>query len=178
MGTFLGHTLHMGSPPPAPVSPGDAPGRGCPRWAGGTWATRGKLQVEVLSRCPPASRGLHLHRLPGGEEDGGRAARQGERWGGGRGGDRDPPLRAQTSGVAWGHAVRRHLCGTRVGWPQAPAGGDLSPPSVPPAQIPAAMTAEELTFEILDRRKIVVKEKDYWSCFEVNEREEAGWCGA
>jgi len=38
------------------------------------------------------------------------------------------------------------------------------------------MTAEELTFEILDRRKIVVKEKDYWSCFEVNEREEAGWC--
>ncbi|XP_035754939.1 arf-GAP with Rho-GAP domain, ANK repeat and PH domain-containing protein 1-like, partial [Egretta garzetta] len=40
-------------------------------------------------------------------------------------------------------------------------------------KIPAAMTAEELTFEILDRRKIVVKEKDYWSCFEVNEREEA-----
>lgn len=38
------------------------------------------------------------------------------------------------------------------------------------------MTAEELTFEILDRRKIVMKEKDYWSCFEVNEREEAGWC--
>ncbi|XP_075270561.1 arf-GAP with Rho-GAP domain, ANK repeat and PH domain-containing protein 1 isoform X2 [Opisthocomus hoazin] len=40
-------------------------------------------------------------------------------------------------------------------------------------KIPATMTAEELTFEILDRRKIVVKEKDYWSCFEVNEREEA-----
>ncbi|XP_074960130.1 arf-GAP with Rho-GAP domain, ANK repeat and PH domain-containing protein 1 isoform X5 [Phalacrocorax aristotelis] len=40
-------------------------------------------------------------------------------------------------------------------------------------KIPAAMTAEELTFEILDRRKIVMKEKDYWSCFEVNEREEA-----
>lgn len=40
------------------------------------------------------------------------------------------------------------------------------------------MTAEELTFEILDRRKIVTKEKDYWSCFEVNEREEAGqWPG-
>ncbi|XP_064297678.1 arf-GAP with Rho-GAP domain, ANK repeat and PH domain-containing protein 1 isoform X1 [Phalacrocorax carbo] len=40
-------------------------------------------------------------------------------------------------------------------------------------KIPAAMTAEELTFEILDRRKVVMKEKDYWSCFEVNEREEA-----
>ncbi|KAI6079240.1 Arf-GAP with Rho-GAP domain, ANK repeat and PH domain-containing protein 1 isoform X2 [Aix galericulata] len=44
-------------------------------------------------------------------------------------------------------------------------------------KIPATMTAEELTFEILDRRKIVTKEKDYWSCFEVNEREEAGRCG-
>ncbi|XP_072776239.1 arf-GAP with Rho-GAP domain, ANK repeat and PH domain-containing protein 1 isoform X8 [Taeniopygia guttata] len=40
-------------------------------------------------------------------------------------------------------------------------------------KIPATMTAEELTFEILDRRKIVMKEKDYWSCFEVNEKEEA-----
>ncbi|XP_068275049.1 arf-GAP with Rho-GAP domain, ANK repeat and PH domain-containing protein 1 [Nyctibius grandis] len=40
-------------------------------------------------------------------------------------------------------------------------------------KIPATMTAEELTFEILDRRKVVMKEKDYWSCFEVNEREEA-----
>ncbi|NXF73215.1 ARAP1 protein, partial [Sclerurus mexicanus] len=40
-------------------------------------------------------------------------------------------------------------------------------------KVSATMTAEELTFEILDRRKIVVKEKDYWSCFEVNEKEEA-----
>ncbi|XP_010167855.2 arf-GAP with Rho-GAP domain, ANK repeat and PH domain-containing protein 1, partial [Antrostomus carolinensis] len=40
-------------------------------------------------------------------------------------------------------------------------------------KIPATMTAEELTLEILDRRKIIMKEKDYWSCFEVNEREEA-----
>ncbi|XP_030412327.1 arf-GAP with Rho-GAP domain, ANK repeat and PH domain-containing protein 1 isoform X1 [Gopherus evgoodei] len=40
-------------------------------------------------------------------------------------------------------------------------------------KIPATMTAEELTFEILDRRKIETKEKEYWSCFEVNEREEA-----
>ncbi|XP_048018040.1 arf-GAP with Rho-GAP domain, ANK repeat and PH domain-containing protein 1 isoform X2 [Megalobrama amblycephala] len=39
-------------------------------------------------------------------------------------------------------------------------------------KIPAAMTAAELTFEILDRRKISVKEKDYWCCFEVNEKEE------
>ncbi|XP_075775744.1 arf-GAP with Rho-GAP domain, ANK repeat and PH domain-containing protein 1 isoform X1 [Pelodiscus sinensis] len=40
-------------------------------------------------------------------------------------------------------------------------------------KIPATMTAEELTFEILDRRKMVMREKEYWSCFEVNEREEA-----
>ncbi|XP_074873768.1 arf-GAP with Rho-GAP domain, ANK repeat and PH domain-containing protein 1 isoform X3 [Carettochelys insculpta] len=40
-------------------------------------------------------------------------------------------------------------------------------------KIPATMTAEELTFEILDRRKITMREKEYWSCFEVNEREEA-----
>uniref|UniRef100_A0A8C2A0C1 ArfGAP with RhoGAP domain, ankyrin repeat and PH domain 1 n=1 Tax=Cyprinus carpio TaxID=7962 RepID=A0A8C2A0C1_CYPCA len=39
-------------------------------------------------------------------------------------------------------------------------------------KIPATMTAAELTFEILDRRKITVKEKDYWCCFEVNEKEE------
>ncbi|XP_030632660.1 arf-GAP with Rho-GAP domain, ANK repeat and PH domain-containing protein 1 [Chanos chanos] len=40
-------------------------------------------------------------------------------------------------------------------------------------KIPATMTAAELTFEILDRRKISVREKDYWNCFEVNEKEEA-----
>ncbi|XP_072546975.1 arf-GAP with Rho-GAP domain, ANK repeat and PH domain-containing protein 1 isoform X2 [Salminus brasiliensis] len=39
-------------------------------------------------------------------------------------------------------------------------------------KIPASMTAAELTFEILDRRKIAVKEKDYWCCFEVNDKEE------
>ncbi|KAL7825327.1 hypothetical protein AOLI_G00325340 [Acnodon oligacanthus] len=39
-------------------------------------------------------------------------------------------------------------------------------------KIPATMTAAELTFEMLDRRKITVKEKDYWCCFEVNEKEE------
>ncbi|XP_050985944.1 arf-GAP with Rho-GAP domain, ANK repeat and PH domain-containing protein 1 isoform X2 [Labeo rohita] len=39
-------------------------------------------------------------------------------------------------------------------------------------KIPATMTAAELTFEILDRRKISVKEKDYWCCFEVNDKEE------
>uniref|UniRef100_A0A2K6G8H5 ArfGAP with RhoGAP domain, ankyrin repeat and PH domain 1 n=1 Tax=Propithecus coquereli TaxID=379532 RepID=A0A2K6G8H5_PROCO len=40
-------------------------------------------------------------------------------------------------------------------------------------KIPASMTAEELTLEILDRRNVGVREKDYWTCFEVNEREEA-----
>ncbi|XP_053535167.1 arf-GAP with Rho-GAP domain, ANK repeat and PH domain-containing protein 1 isoform X2 [Ictalurus punctatus] len=39
-------------------------------------------------------------------------------------------------------------------------------------KIPATMTAAELVFEILDRRKISIKEKDYWCCFEVNEKEE------
>ncbi|XP_025212737.1 arf-GAP with Rho-GAP domain, ANK repeat and PH domain-containing protein 1 isoform X5 [Theropithecus gelada] len=40
-------------------------------------------------------------------------------------------------------------------------------------KIPASMTAEELTLEILDRRNVGIREKDYWTCFEVNEREEA-----
>ncbi|XP_028817629.1 arf-GAP with Rho-GAP domain, ANK repeat and PH domain-containing protein 1 isoform X2 [Denticeps clupeoides] len=39
-------------------------------------------------------------------------------------------------------------------------------------KVPGAMTASELTCEILDRRKIRVREKDYWCCFEVNEKEE------
>lgn len=42
------------------------------------------------------------------------------------------------------------------------------------SQIPASMTAEELTLEILDRRNVGIREKDYWTCFEVNEREETG----
>ncbi|CAB1348223.1 unnamed protein product, partial [Coregonus sp. 'balchen'] len=33
-------------------------------------------------------------------------------------------------------------------------------------KIPGSMTAAELTCEILDRRKIQVREKDYWSCWE------------
>uniref|UniRef100_A0A8C0T095 ArfGAP with RhoGAP domain, ankyrin repeat and PH domain 1 n=1 Tax=Canis lupus familiaris TaxID=9615 RepID=A0A8C0T095_CANLF len=40
-------------------------------------------------------------------------------------------------------------------------------------KIPASMTAEELTLEILDRRNVGIRERDYWTCFEVNEREEA-----
>lgn len=36
------------------------------------------------------------------------------------------------------------------------------------------MTAEELALEILDRRNVSIREKDYWTCFEVNEKEEAG----
>ncbi|XP_023648298.1 arf-GAP with Rho-GAP domain, ANK repeat and PH domain-containing protein 1 isoform X4 [Paramormyrops kingsleyae] len=39
-------------------------------------------------------------------------------------------------------------------------------------KIPATMIAAELTFEILDRRKISVRDKDYWCCFEVNEKDE------
>ncbi|XP_064157726.1 arf-GAP with Rho-GAP domain, ANK repeat and PH domain-containing protein 1-like isoform X2 [Anguilla rostrata] len=39
-------------------------------------------------------------------------------------------------------------------------------------KIPATMTAAELVVEILDRRKISLREKDYWCCFEVNEKEE------
>ncbi|XP_069496367.1 arf-GAP with Rho-GAP domain, ANK repeat and PH domain-containing protein 1 isoform X3 [Ambystoma mexicanum] len=39
-------------------------------------------------------------------------------------------------------------------------------------KIPATMTADQLTFEILERRQVQRKEKDCWSCFEVNEKEE------
>lgn len=51
-------------------------------------------------------------------------------------------------------------------------GADWSPPGS--VQIPASMTAEELALEILDRRNVSTREKDYWTCFEVNEKEEAG----
>lgn len=36
------------------------------------------------------------------------------------------------------------------------------------------MTAAELSCEVLDRRNIQVDDKDYWSCWEVNEKEEMG----
>uniref|UniRef100_A0A8C7G7Z3 ArfGAP with RhoGAP domain, ankyrin repeat and PH domain 1 n=1 Tax=Oncorhynchus kisutch TaxID=8019 RepID=A0A8C7G7Z3_ONCKI len=39
-------------------------------------------------------------------------------------------------------------------------------------KIPGSMTAAELTCEILDRRKIQVRDKDYWSCWEVSQKEE------
>uniref|UniRef100_A0A6Q2ZNU2 ArfGAP with RhoGAP domain, ankyrin repeat and PH domain 1 n=1 Tax=Esox lucius TaxID=8010 RepID=A0A6Q2ZNU2_ESOLU len=39
-------------------------------------------------------------------------------------------------------------------------------------KIPGSMTAAELTCEILDRRKITVRDKDYWSCWEVSEKDE------
>ncbi|XP_047449839.1 arf-GAP with Rho-GAP domain, ANK repeat and PH domain-containing protein 1-like isoform X2 [Mugil cephalus] len=39
-------------------------------------------------------------------------------------------------------------------------------------KIPGAMTAAELTYEVLDRRNIPVKEKEYWSCWEVCDKEE------
>ncbi|KAM4742821.1 arf-GAP with Rho-GAP domain, ANK repeat and PH domain-containing protein 1 isoform 2-T2 [Anableps anableps] len=39
-------------------------------------------------------------------------------------------------------------------------------------KIPGSMTAAELAYEVLDRRNIPVKDKDYWSCWEVCEKEE------
>ncbi|XP_028275261.1 arf-GAP with Rho-GAP domain, ANK repeat and PH domain-containing protein 1 isoform X2 [Parambassis ranga] len=39
-------------------------------------------------------------------------------------------------------------------------------------KIPGSMTAAELTLEVLDRRNIRVKEKDYWSCWEICDKEE------
>nr|XP_020497373.1 arf-GAP with Rho-GAP domain, ANK repeat and PH domain-containing protein 1 isoform X1 [Labrus bergylta] len=39
-------------------------------------------------------------------------------------------------------------------------------------KIPGSMTAAELTCEVLDRRNITVKDKEYWSCWEVSEKEE------
>ncbi|XP_060682327.1 arf-GAP with Rho-GAP domain, ANK repeat and PH domain-containing protein 1 isoform X1 [Hemiscyllium ocellatum] len=39
-------------------------------------------------------------------------------------------------------------------------------------KVPAAMTAQELTEEILYLRKLITKEKDNWCCFEVIERDE------
>lgn len=41
-------------------------------------------------------------------------------------------------------------------------------------QIPGSMTAAELTCEVLDRRNIPVKAKEYWSCWEVTDKEEMG----
>ncbi|KAF0030560.1 hypothetical protein F2P81_017291 [Scophthalmus maximus] len=39
-------------------------------------------------------------------------------------------------------------------------------------KIPGAMTAAELTCEVLDRRNIPVQDKEYWSCWEVSNKEE------
>ncbi|CAN9511322.1 unnamed protein product [Ophioblennius macclurei] len=39
-------------------------------------------------------------------------------------------------------------------------------------KIPGAMTAAELTCEVLDQRNIAVKDKEYWSCWEVCDKEE------
>ncbi|XP_034024676.1 arf-GAP with Rho-GAP domain, ANK repeat and PH domain-containing protein 1-like [Thalassophryne amazonica] len=39
-------------------------------------------------------------------------------------------------------------------------------------KVPGSMTAAELTCEILDRRKIRVNDKEYWGCWEVNDKEE------
>uniref|UniRef100_A0A8C9YP28 ArfGAP with RhoGAP domain, ankyrin repeat and PH domain 1 n=1 Tax=Sander lucioperca TaxID=283035 RepID=A0A8C9YP28_SANLU len=39
-------------------------------------------------------------------------------------------------------------------------------------KIPGSMTAAELTCEVLDRRNILAKDKEYWSCWEVSDKEE------
>ncbi|CAJ1065660.1 arf-GAP with Rho-GAP domain%2C ANK repeat and PH domain-containing protein 1-like isoform X2 [Xyrichtys novacula] len=39
-------------------------------------------------------------------------------------------------------------------------------------KIPGSMTAAELTCEVLDRRNIPVKDKEYWSCWEISDKEE------
>nr|XP_019950740.1 PREDICTED: arf-GAP with Rho-GAP domain, ANK repeat and PH domain-containing protein 1 isoform X1 [Paralichthys olivaceus] len=39
-------------------------------------------------------------------------------------------------------------------------------------KIPGSMTAAELTCEVLDRRNISVENKEYWSCWEVSNKEE------
>ncbi|KAM8902674.1 arf-GAP with Rho-GAP domain, ANK repeat and PH domain-containing protein 1 isoform 2-T2 [Spinachia spinachia] len=39
-------------------------------------------------------------------------------------------------------------------------------------KIPGSMTAAELACEVLDRRNIRVKDKDYWNCWEVSDKEE------
>lgn len=39
-------------------------------------------------------------------------------------------------------------------------------------KIPGAMTAAELTWEVLDQRKIPVKDQEYWSCWEIRDKEE------
>ncbi|XP_075956073.1 arf-GAP with Rho-GAP domain, ANK repeat and PH domain-containing protein 1 isoform X2 [Anarhichas minor] len=39
-------------------------------------------------------------------------------------------------------------------------------------KIPGSMTAAELTCEVLDRRNIRVKDKEYWNCWEVSDKEE------
>ncbi|XP_037631007.1 arf-GAP with Rho-GAP domain, ANK repeat and PH domain-containing protein 1-like isoform X4 [Sebastes umbrosus] len=39
-------------------------------------------------------------------------------------------------------------------------------------KIPGSMTAVELSCEVLDRRNIRVKDKDYWSCWEICDKEE------
>lgn len=36
------------------------------------------------------------------------------------------------------------------------------------------MTAAELTCEVLDRRNIRVKDKEYWNCWEVSDKEDMG----
>lgn len=36
------------------------------------------------------------------------------------------------------------------------------------------MTAAELSCAVLERRNIPIKDKDYWSCWEISDKEEMG----
>ncbi|OWK18090.1 hypothetical protein Celaphus_00009204 [Cervus elaphus hippelaphus] len=93
----------------------------------------------------------------------------------------------QVEGRAWGGGLRPGTCTHSPGLPLSPVSpqhaGDFictvyleekKAEAEQHVKIPASMTAEELTLEILDRRNVGIREKDYWTCFEVNEREEAG----
>lgn len=52
--------------------------------------------------------------------------------------------------------------------------GSWSIPVLFSPQVPGSMTAAELTCEVLDRRNIPVREKDYWTCWEVCDKEDMG----
>ncbi|KAM4589452.1 arf-GAP with Rho-GAP domain, ANK repeat and PH domain-containing protein 1 isoform 1-T1 [Fundulus diaphanus] len=49
---------------------------------------------------------------------------------------------------------------------------EVNPAAEQHVKVPGSMTAAELACEVLDRRNIPVKDRDYWSCWEVCEKEE------
>lgn len=103
---------------------------------------------------------LHLHSLPGGEEGHSRAACEGEldftKW-------QNVTHNWNVFGAQFlfcvvyskSHPLKNYSC-------------------LFLSQIPGSMTAAELVCEVLDRRNIMVKEKEYWSCWEISDKEEMG----